>query len=83
MFFDSDMVRIDLSNFMGDSIIFNDDILKYNNNLKYINLKNYKGQDIFDNLETDKEIIICENNNTNYELNLLSLKQKNPINKLL
>ena len=80
MFFDSDMVRIDLSNFMGDSIIFNDYILKYNPNLKYINLKNYKGQDIFDNLETDKEIIICENNNTNYELNLLSLKQKNPIN---
>ena len=57
---------------MGGSIIFNDDILKYNENLKYINLQNYKEQDIFNNLGSDKEIIICENNDTNYELNWLS-----------
>ena len=66
------IARLDLSNFKGGSIIFNDDILKYNENLKYINLQNYKEQDIFNNLGSDKEIIICENNDTNYELNWLS-----------
>ena len=80
MLFDSDLVRLDLSNFMGSSIVFNDDTLKYNPNLKFIGLQNYKGKDIFNDLESDKEIIICENNETNYELNLPSLKEKNVIN---
>jgi surface protein len=78
MFFDSGVMILDLSNFKGDSIIFIDDILKFNPNLKYIGLKNYNGKDIFNNLDADSEIIICADDDTmKFESNLLSLKEKN------
>ena len=46
MFYQSELMRLDLSNFIGSSIVFNDETLKYNSNLKYINLQNYNGKDI-------------------------------------
>jgi len=58
MVFDSGIIILDLSNFKGESIIFNDDILKFNPNLKYLGLKNYSGKDIFNNLDDDSQIII-------------------------
>jgi len=81
MVFDSGIIILDLSNFKGESIIFNDDILKFNPNLKYIGLKNYNGKDIFNNLDDDSQIIICsDNDRIQYEPNLLSLKEKNATN---
>ena len=81
MFYDTKMIRLDLSDFEGSSIIFIDEALKYNPNLKYINLKNYKGKDIFSDLEDDTEITICtEDEVLEQTSNLLSLKEKNIIN---
>ena len=72
---------LDLSKFNGESIILNDDILKFNPNLKYIRLQNYKGKDIFNDLDSDSEIIICADNDTmELQSNLLSLKEKNVTN---
>ena len=50
MLYQSELIRLDLSNFIGSSIVFNDETLKYNSNLKYINLQNYNGKDIFNDL---------------------------------
>ena len=81
MFYDTKMIRLDLSDFEGSSIIFIDEALKYNPNLKYINLKNYKGKDIFSDLEDDTEITICtEDEVLEQTSNLPSLKEKNIIN---
>ena len=64
MIFDTNIMRLDLSGFSGFSIKLLNDMLKYNPNLNYINLLNYKGQDIFNNLDLDKKITICTNNET-------------------
>ena len=81
MLFDTSIMILDLSKFNGESIILNDDILKFNPNLKYIRLQNYKGKDIFNDLDSDSEIIICADNDTmELQSNLLSLKEKNVTN---
>ena len=81
MLFDTSIMILDLSKFNGESIILNDDILKFNPNLKYIRLQNYKGKDIFNDLDSDSEIIICADNDTmKLQSNLLSLKEKNVTN---
>ena len=81
MLFDTSLMILDLTNFKGESIIFSDDILKFNPNLKYIGLQNYNGKDIFKNLEADSDTIICaDNDTTKFESNLLSLKEKNVTN---
>ena len=77
MLYQSELMRLDLSNFVGSSIKFNDETLKYNPNLKYINLKNYNGKDIFNDLEDNNEIIICTDNDNS---NIASLTNKNAIN---
>ena len=64
MIFDTNIMRLDLSGFSGFSIKLLNDMLKYNPNLNYINLLNYKGQDIFNNLDVDEKITICTNNET-------------------
>ena len=64
MIFDTNIMRLDLSGFSGFSIKLLNDMLKYNPKLNYINLLNYKGQDIFNNLDLDKKITICTNNET-------------------
>ena len=64
MIFDTNIMRLDLSDFSGSSIKLKNDMLKYNPKLNYINLLNYKGQDIFNNLDLDKKITICTNNET-------------------
>ena len=78
MLYQSELIRLDLSNFIGSSIVFNDETLKYNSNLKYINLQNYKGKDIFNDLEDNNKIIICSTDNNNS--NIASLIDKNAIN---
>jgi len=81
MLFDTNMMILDLSKFNGESIILNDDILKLNPNLKYIKLQKYNGKDIFNNLDSNSEIIICTDNDTmELQSNLLSLKEKNVTN---
>ena len=77
MFYQSELMRLDLSNFMGSSINFDDETLKYNLDLKYIKLQNYKGKDLFNDLEDNNEIIICTDNDI---LNITSLTDKNAIN---
>ena len=77
MLYQSELVRLDLSNFVGSSINFNDETLKENPNLKYINLQNYNGKDIFSDLEDNNEIIICTDNDNS---NIASLTYKNAIN---
>ena len=77
MFYQSELIRLDLSNFVGSSINFNDETLKDNPNLKYINLQNYNGKDIFSDLEDNNEIIICTDNDNS---NIASLTDKNAIN---
>ena len=77
MLYQSELVRLDLSNFVGSSINFNDETLKENPNLKYINLQNYNGKDIFSDLEDNNEVIICTDNDNS---NIASLTDKNAIN---
>ena len=77
MIFDVRMMRrLDLSGFSGSLIQLNKDILKYNKNLNYINLRNYEGQDIFNNLNLDKKITICtDDEKIEDNSNLLSLSK--------
>ena len=77
MLYQSDLMRLDLSNFVGSSINFDDETLKYNPDLKYINLQNYNGKDLFNDLEDNNEIIICTDNDNS---NIASLTNKNAIN---
>ena len=77
MLYQSDLMRLDLSNFVGSSINFDDETLKYNPDLKYINLQNYNGKDLFNELEDNNEIIICTDNDNS---NIASLTNKNAIN---
>ena len=76
MIFDSSMIRIDLSGFSGSSIKSSVDMFKYNPNLTYINLRNYKGKDIFNNSDLNEKITICTDNETIEDnSNLLSLSK--------
>ena len=66
MIYDTNIRRLDLSDFSGSSNEWMNKMLKYNPNLKYINLLNYQGKNIFNNifnkLDVDENITICNYN---------------------
>ena len=44
----------------------NDDVLSSNDNLRYIDLTNYEGPDIFGDLDNSKKYIICKKNSKKF-----------------
>ena len=58
--------RLDLSDFRGSSSEWMNKMLNYNPKLKYINILNYQGKNIFNNifnkLDVDENITICTYN---------------------
>ena len=77
IFFDSGLMIIDINNFTTIANKFSDDAFKYTPKLKYISLRKFKGEDIFDSLENNT-ITICSDDDTLN--NLAILKTKNIIN---
>ena len=77
LFYDSNILLLDLSNFLANSLLLYDNVFEYTPILKYINLRNYKGSDIFDSVESN-ELTICRNESLSEETKIL--EQKNIIN---
>ena len=58
LFYDSNILLLDLSNFLAKSLNLYDNTFEYTPILKYINLRNYQGSDIFKSVSSNK-LTIC------------------------